>query len=553
MLVGFLSRDAFGASIVSHRYARASPGMDDLAFLSAVELGALLRERQVSAVEVDGGAPCGASRRRRRPGRVRRRRRRRARWRRRATVGADDRRAVRRRPDRRSRPTRPPTGLRHGLRHARCCDGHRADHDAHLVRRLRDEGFVIVGVDEDARSSGSCRPPSRATAARPATRGTPTARRAAPAAARRRPSPRGCCRSPTATTAAARSASPRRAAASSASSRAAGASRAGRTAATRSSSPTASSRAPCSTPPPRSTCCRGYEAGDATWAPPPDRARTVPAVNRDPGTLRVHVVTDNPLGAEPHPEQRAPPSRTRPTRSTELGHEVEDVDAGAARARRRCRSSSTLFGANIAPEHRPRAAAGRPRGRARRLEPLSRAMVDRARGDRRRRSTSARSRCSRRISRRVVALWADCDVMLTPALAERPPAIGTLTGFGDEDPMAAFDRAVALRALRGPVQRHRASRRSRSRPASAPTACPVAVQLVGRAAGRGHAAAGRAPARASPGRGRSMRPPRASCRTCCDRQRGDAERLGVRRPALADASSRPARRPRRGSRARPGR
>src|SRR3954471_23707141 len=32
----------------------------------------------------------------------------------------------------------------------------------------------------------------------------------------------------------------------------------------------------------------GYEAGDSTWAPPPDLPYTT-AINRDPGTLRVHV------------------------------------------------------------------------------------------------------------------------------------------------------------------------------------------------------------------------------------------------------------------------
>ncbi len=91
--------------------------------------------------------------------------------------------------------------------------------------------------------------------------------------------------------------------------------------------------------------------------------------------------------------------------------------------------------------------AGRPAAPGE-LEPLSQAMIDRAA------ATSATEYLGtlamlQGISRRVVRLFADCDVMLTPALARRPPEIGTLTGFGDEDPMAAFDRAVAFAPYAG--------------------------------------------------------------------------------------------------------
>ena len=50
--------------------------------------------------------------------------------------------------------------------------GHRPGHNAYLVRRLRDAGFVVVGTTNTARVRASCRPPSRATPARRATRGT---------------------------------------------------------------------------------------------------------------------------------------------------------------------------------------------------------------------------------------------------------------------------------------------------------------------------------------------------------------------------------------------
>ena len=90
--------------------------------------------------------------------------------------------------------------------------------------------------DADARSSGSCRSPSRAASARPATRGTPSAPRAARAAAPAGRWPPARCPSRTPATAAARSASRRPAAASWASSPRAAASRGRPTSATTSSS-----------------------------------------------------------------------------------------------------------------------------------------------------------------------------------------------------------------------------------------------------------------------------------------------------------------------------
>ena len=44
------------------------------------------------------------------------------------------------------------------------------------------------------------------------------------------------------------------------------------------------------------------------------------------------------------------------------------------------------------------------------------------------------------VARGVVAFFAEYDLLLTPALAERPLAIGECTGFG-EDPMADLARS----------------------------------------------------------------------------------------------------------------
>ena len=74
------------------------------------------------------------------------------------------------------------------------------------------------------------------------------------------------------------------------------------------------------------------------------------------------------------------------------------------------------------------------------------------------------------LARGVVAFFAEYDVLLTPALAERPLPIGECNGLG-EDPMA---RLRPLRRTSRPTRRSStspASPRSRSRPGSATTAC----------------------------------------------------------------------------------
>src|SRR4051794_27938804 len=70
----------------------------------------------------------------------------------------------------------------------------------------------------------------------------------------------------------------------------------------------------------------GYEAGDATWAPPAS-VPYVRAVRRAPGVLRIGVTTANPVGEPPAPEAATAVGRMADCLS-ELGHHVEEVDAG---------------------------------------------------------------------------------------------------------------------------------------------------------------------------------------------------------------------------------
>ena len=267
-------------------------------------------------------------------------------------------------------------------------------------------------------SSGSCRSPSRAASARPATRGTPTApgrlvRAAAAAVAS------GMVPSRTAATAAARSGSRRRAAASWAQAERAGASRAAR--------------------PGRRLPRPGRRAqpdgrGDRRAA---RRARGLRDRRRHLGAAAGRAVRGPPRASRAGSgsgSRPRPPSRPSSTRSASrpmsdaaellasLGHEVEEsaapwrsrTRAGCSRScsGRRCRWASASAALPSAAS-RPRSSWSRSRGRS------GTASASAAR------STTWLARTSSPpLARPIVALWDDFDVVLTPALAERPVRIG---------------------------------------------------------------------------------------------------------------------------------
>ena len=91
------------------------------------------------------------------------------------------------------------------------------------------------------------------------------------------------------------------------------------------------------------------------------------------------------------------------------------------------------------------------------IEPLSRALLERARADARRSPTWARSPSCRRSRAASSAFFADYDVLVTPALGERPLPIGECHGLG-ERPAARPRPLRRLHALHVAVQRHRPAR-----------------------------------------------------------------------------------------------
>jgi amidase len=180
----------------------------------------------------------------------------------------------------------------------------------------------------------------------------------------------------------------------------------------------------------------GYEVGDATWAPRPTEPYTQ-AVRRDPGRLRIAITASNPFGVDVHPEC-VRGARHAAELLSSLGHDVQEA-APSWPGRDALGLFLKAFGPAISLGITYGSLLAGRAPEEDEIEPLSRAMLERA---------DALSSVGylgavaqlQAVARGIVAFFAEYDVLLTPALAERPLAIGECTGYG-EDPMADLARS----------------------------------------------------------------------------------------------------------------
>jgi len=180
----------------------------------------------------------------------------------------------------------------------------------------------------------------------------------------------------------------------------------------------------------------GYEVGDSTWAPRPVEPFATTA-RRGPGRLRVAMTTTNYRGDDPDPDS------VRALRETAellagLGHEVEEgapVLPGPDGFRLFMRAFTPAVSLGVAYGE---LLAGRPAAEDE-IEPLTRAVRDFAAELSSTAYLGAIAQLQA-LARGVVAFFADYDLLLTPALGDRPLPIGELTGFG-EDPLGDLERA----------------------------------------------------------------------------------------------------------------
>jgi amidase len=180
----------------------------------------------------------------------------------------------------------------------------------------------------------------------------------------------------------------------------------------------------------------GYETGDASWAPPP-AGSFADAAAREPGRLRIGVTTATPIEAELDPEcERA--VREAAELLASLGHEVEDV-AAPWQGDDLMQAFALVFSTPVAMGV---FYGGLLTGREpspELVEPLTWTIWD---GVRERSALDyllARTQLTG-ASRGIVALWNEYDVVLTPALAERPVRIGEIDTCSD-DPWEDFGRS----------------------------------------------------------------------------------------------------------------
>jgi amidase len=181
----------------------------------------------------------------------------------------------------------------------------------------------------------------------------------------------------------------------------------------------------------------GYEPGDATWAPPPSRPFSE-AVRTSPEGLRVGLLLEPPVSADLDPTC-ARGTEIAARLLEDLGHHVETIDpkplteqkweafddVWAVLAAERVAAGEDILGRPPTPED---------------VEPLTWALYEKGRAlD----ALSYRRSFARlqQVARKVVGATMSYDVSLTPALAERPVPVGTITGLEWPDPLDALSRS----------------------------------------------------------------------------------------------------------------
>ncbi len=181
----------------------------------------------------------------------------------------------------------------------------------------------------------------------------------------------------------------------------------------------------------------GYEPGDATWAPPPAEPFAA-AAGRDPGSMRIAMTKLAPVDTATVDPVCAGAADSAAELLRSLGHEVIEVDPPWQEP-----GLSELFGVVFSSQIALSIAySGQVAGRAptaEDMEPMSWAifsMISKL-------GTIEAQYATVRLqayARRLVSWLSDYDALLTPALAERPLALGTLDTAAP-DPMSTFTRS----------------------------------------------------------------------------------------------------------------
>jgi amidase len=222
----------------------------------------------------------------------------------------------------------------------------------------------------------------------------------------------------------------------------------------------------------------GYEPGDATWAPPPPEPFAAAAA-RPPGRLRIALALTPPVVEHEVDTVCTSAARDAAALLEELGHEVVEATPPWSIPGQFV-TFRDVFGPQVASFI---GYAAHVAGRAPQpsdMEALSWDLWERAQNATPLDYLFAVSRLHR-MSRAVVAFFADFDALLTPALGGRPLPIGELDGTAP-DADATFHRSAAFTPFT-------ATANVTGQPAIAlplfhgDDGLPTAVHLIGRPAG----------------------------------------------------------------------
>ena len=182
----------------------------------------------------------------------------------------------------------------------------------------------------------------------------------------------------------------------------------------------------------------GYEPGDSTWAPDPSEP-FASAVGRDPGKLRIGLVMKPPIDAPVDPICEGA-ARDAAELLAGLGHEVVEVDPpwGRESDAHLLALFTVLYAANIGLGVAFGGMVSGSEPTPDRVEKLTWEMFQRGLGQSSIEYLAALSQLQR-YTRELIEFQSDFDLLMTPALAQRPLEIGDIKPDGD-DPMGEFGR-----------------------------------------------------------------------------------------------------------------
>jgi amidase len=184
----------------------------------------------------------------------------------------------------------------------------------------------------------------------------------------------------------------------------------------------------------------GYELGDANWAPPPSTP-FADALRQDPGELRVAMTTTPALEGEVDPmgEQAAWDAAAL---LESLGHEVSELEAPPWAGESELPVFTQVFGTNVSTGVTIGAALTGREPSPELVEPLTWELYQRTKSMDGHAYQLAKMRLEG-VARQIVALWSGIDMLLTPALAQRPVRIGEIDSCAD-DPWTEFRKSGAF-------------------------------------------------------------------------------------------------------------